>query len=236
MTIDKLKLLFCVVVFSVLPQTTFGQAVPFLDQVFDFEDLSLAGFANGAAVGPFVVADANGNNALQVVTSGAPGGAGAALVVLNNALSGDLTAATAVLFDATNPNPSDLNIRFSFSDPSNVFISNDIVLPAGTTDSLSFLLDSNSFVQANGTGSFSQALANVDQIRILNNVNASIGAGGLALGAPVLDLAGNPIAGSLLVDNFVVSSAPVAAVPEPSCISLLFGLAGVIAASRRRTI
>jgi len=108
------------------------------------------------------------------------------------------------------------------------------VLPSGTTDSLSFLLDSNSFVQADGTDSFSQALSNVTQIRILNNVNASIGAGGLALGAPVLDLTGSPIAGSLLVDNFVISTA--AAVPEPSCVSLLFGLAGVIAASRRRTI
>ena len=217
-----------------MPQATFGQSPAFLDQVFDFEDLSVAGFANGAAAGPFVVADANGNNALQVVTNGAPGGSGAALVVLNNAFSGNLTGATEVLFDATNPNPSDLNIRFSFSDPSNVFISNDIVLPSGTTDSLSFLLDSNSFVQADGTDSFSQALSNVTQIRILNNVNASIGAGGLALGAPVLDLTGSPIAGSLLVDNFVISTA--AAVPEPSCVSLLFGLAGVIAASRRRTI
>ena len=217
-----------------MPQATFGQSPAFLDQVFDFEDLSVAGFANGAAAGPFVVADANGNNALQVVTNGAPGGSGAALVVLNNAFSGNLTGATEVLFDATNPNPSDLNIRFSFSDPSNVFISNDIVLPSGTTDSLSFLLDSNSFVQADGTDSFSQALSNVTQIRILNNVNASIGAGGLALGASVLDLTGSPIAGSLLVDNFVISTA--AAVPEPSCVSLLFGLAGVIAASRRRTI
>ena len=157
-------------------------------------------------------------------------------MVLNNAFAGDLTGATAVLFDATNPNPSDLNIRFSFSDPSNVFISNDIVLPAGTTDSLSFLLDSNSFVQAVGTETFSQALSTVNQIRLLNNPNAAVGAGGLAAGAPVLDLAGSPVAGSLLVDNFVVSSEAAAVVPEPSCVSLLFGLAGAIAASRRRKI
>ena len=77
MTIHKLKLLFCVFVFSVFPQVTFGQPPAFLDQVFDFEDLSLAGFANGLAAGPFVVADANGNNALQVVTSGSAGGPGA---------------------------------------------------------------------------------------------------------------------------------------------------------------
>lgn len=243
MTVPKLKLFFCVIAFSVLPLTAFGQTPGFIDQVFDFEDQSLNGFVNGAAPGPFVIADATGNSLLEVVTSGAPAGPGNAVVVFNNAFTGDLSSANSVLFDATNPNETDLNVRFSFSDPSNVFISDDILLSAGSTQNLAFDLSSSDFVQASGFDPFAQTLSNVSQIRLLSNPNVALGGGaGLAQGAPILDLAGNPVAGSFLVDNFVISSAAVGAapapagVPEPSCVSLLLGLAAMAAAGRRRKI
>jgi len=232
MTVHKLIPLFCVLLFSALPMTSFGQAPSFLDQVIDFEDLSTAGFNNGGAAGPFVVADASGNNALQLLTTGALGGPGNALLVFNNALTGDFSGAESVQFDATNPNPTDLNIRFSFNSPSNVFISSDIVLAAGATDNLTFDLDPNGFVQPSGSDTFEQTLASISQIRILHNPNVALGGGaGLAQGAPVFDSAGSPIAGSLLVDNFVVNSA---AVPEPTYLSLLLGFAGAFAARRRK--
>jgi len=237
MSVHKLKPLFCAIVFLAMPLTASGQAPAFIDQVFDFEDLSTAGFTNGGAAGPFVVADANGNNALQLQTSGAAGGAGNSLVVLNNALTGDFSSANSVLFDATNPNPTDLNVRFAFNDgASNVFISDDIVLAAGATDNLSFLLDSVGFAQPSGNATFAQTLANITQIRILHNPNVAIGGGaGLPQGSQVFDVDGSLIQGSLLVDNFVVSSAAPAGVPEPSSAALLLGLAGAFAARRRRS-
>ena len=236
----KLNLLFCVLFFSALPSNSFGQTPPpFIDQVVDFEDLNLSGFVNGGAPGPFVTADATGNNALEITTNGAPGGGGSGVLVFNNTLTGDLSSASTVNFDVNNPNLTPLNIRFSISDPTdtNVFVSNDIVVPAATTDSLSFLLDQSQFVQASsGLDSFAQTLANVDQFRILSNPNVAIGGGAqLAIGSPILDLNGDPVAGSVFVDNFVFRSEfATSAVPEPGSASLLLGLAGALVVRRRR--
>jgi len=236
MSAYKLKPLFCALVFLAMPLTAFGQAPSFLNQVFDFEDLSTAGFNNGGAAGPFVVPDANGNNVLEIQTSGAANGPGNALVVFNNAITGDFSTATSVLFDATNPNPTDLNIRFAINDAgaSNVFISDDIVLSAGATDSLSFLLDPAFFAQPAGVATFDQTISNISQIRILSNPVVALGGGnGLPQGGQVFDLGGNLIAGTLQVDNFVVST-EVNAVPEPSFASLLLGLVGAVASRRRK--
>jgi len=236
MTVLQLKPLLCVLVFLAMPLTSFGQTIPFLDQTFDFEDLSTAGFTSGIE-GPVVVTDSIGNNVLQLQTSGAPSGAGSVLVALNNTLTGDFSDAGSIQFDATNPNLTDLNVRFSFSSPGNVFISDDVVLAPGASESLFFELDPSGFAQPSGAASFEESLANVSQIRILNNPNVALGGGaGLAQGAPVFDLDGNTVVGTLLVDNFVVSSAaaPAVAVPEPGCVSLLLGLAGAMAARRRK--
>jgi len=119
MTVPQLKPLLCVLVFLAMPLTSFGQTIPFLDQTFDFEDLSTAGFTSGIE-GPVVVTDSIGNNVLQLQTSGAPSGAGSVLVALNNTLTGDFSDAGSIQFDATNPNLTDLNVRFSFSSPGNV--------------------------------------------------------------------------------------------------------------------
>ena len=142
------------------------------------------------------------------------------MVAFSNVLTGDFSDAGSVQFEATNPNLTDLNVRFSFSSPGNVFISDDFVLAPGATEDLFFALDPSEFVQPSGAASFELSLANVSQIRILNNPNVALGGGGFAQGAPVFDLAGNTVVGTLFVDNFVVSSAaapPAAAVavPEP---------------------
>lgn len=245
MSVRKLNLLLCVIAFSVLPQITFGQSLV-VDQVIDFEDLSLNGFINGAAPGPFVTADATGNNALEIVTNGNPAGGGSGVLVFNNDFVGDLTGVDSVQFDVINPNVTDLNFRFSFGDPSNVFVSNDLLATAGSTSNLTFGLNPSNFVQAVGVDPFSQALSNVDQSRFLANPIVATGGGAnRAIGAPILDLAGNPVAGSVFIDNLVFNSAPgaaapaaapAAAVPEPSSVSLLLGLAGLMATGRRRKI
>ena len=126
---------------------------------------------------------------MEIVTSGAPGGGGSGVLVFNNTLTGDLTGVESVQFDVINPNTTDLNFRFSFSDPSNVFVSNDQLVAAGSASNLSFGLNSAAFVQAAGVDPFNQALSNVSQFRLLANPNVVLGGGAnLAIGAPILDL------------------------------------------------
>jgi len=239
MSIGKLSGLLCVVIFLALPLNAFAQAPAFFDQVIDFENMATEGFVIGVAAEnqPVVVTDATGNNVLQLQTNGNAGGAGSALLAMNNSLTGDFSSAGSITFDAINPNPVDLNIRFGFTSTgtspavalTNAFASNDIVLTAGTSQNLTFNLNPIDFTTVLGNDTFSNGLTDVTQIRILHNPIASGGGVG-AVGAPVLDVNGSPIVATLQIDNFQV----VSAVPEPSCLSLLLGLGGVLAFRRRR--
>ena len=229
----KLSSFICFVALLTLPLASFAQTPAFVNQIIDFENNSTAGFSVGggaAAVQPSLVGDGAGNIVLQLQTNGNAGGSGSNLLVLNNAFSGDFSTVNSILFDATNPNAVDLNVRFGFSagPPSSAFVSKDIVLAAGTSQALSFAFSPSNFTQVVGTNSFANTISAVDQIRILHNPLA-VGGVAAAAGDQVFDAAGDPIAATLQIDNFQITS-----VPEPGCISLLLGLGGTLILSRRK--
>jgi hypothetical protein len=188
-------------------------------QIDDFQDGTLANWANGDPAAPQPMNIANGgpggigDRFLQILSTGIPGPGGRLTVFNRNQWLGDYIAAgvTAIEVDLRNTGTVTLSIRLAFRQDTNGgapgYLSAAFILPADANWYHSvFLITPQSMIAINSPAPFDTFFTNPAELRIINEVGAT-------------NLTGDFIAAQLGIDN-------IRAVPEPAPWAL-FGIAGV---------